>query len=210
MYKKTSEARAKDQHYQFTVNETANWTFISDKLEQKGNRIVEESNRWSSGPAGFLDSEYPPPMRSTTTVSTSQGRAPTTTIGAPLQGVATPVRRQPQPEVSDVTPYPSSGDTLNYAAVTLVTPWPTPGQHAPGQFQCPPVDPPQMEAPIRHTHPILPGQPCPPTPYQQQVHSHPLQYLQAAGVGRGVPQQATPAQVLTPGISQPHRSSVIG
>ena len=46
LYNKTSEARAKDQHYQLTVNETANWTLISDKVEQKGNRIVEESDRY--------------------------------------------------------------------------------------------------------------------------------------------------------------------
>ena len=46
LYHKTSEARAKDQHYQFTVNETANWTLINDKIEQKGNRIVEESDRY--------------------------------------------------------------------------------------------------------------------------------------------------------------------
>ena len=46
LYNKTSEARAKDQHYQLTVNETANWTLISDKLEQKGSRIVEESNKY--------------------------------------------------------------------------------------------------------------------------------------------------------------------
>ena len=45
-YHKTSEARAKDQHYQFNVNETANWTLINDKTEQKGNRIVEESDRY--------------------------------------------------------------------------------------------------------------------------------------------------------------------
>ena len=46
LYHKTSEARAKDQHYQFKVNETANWTLINDKTEQKGNRIVEESDRY--------------------------------------------------------------------------------------------------------------------------------------------------------------------
>ena len=46
LYHKTSEARAKDQHYQFNVNETANWTLINDKTEQKGNRIVEESDRY--------------------------------------------------------------------------------------------------------------------------------------------------------------------
>ena len=46
LYNKTSEARSKDQHYQLTVNETANWTLISDKIEQKRNRIVEESDRY--------------------------------------------------------------------------------------------------------------------------------------------------------------------
>ena len=46
LYYKTSEARAKDQNYQFNVNETANWTLINDKTEQKGNRIVEESDRY--------------------------------------------------------------------------------------------------------------------------------------------------------------------
>ena len=46
LYNKTSEARAKDQHNQLTVNETANWTLSSDKLEQKGSRIVEESNKY--------------------------------------------------------------------------------------------------------------------------------------------------------------------
>ena len=45
LYNKTSEARARDQQYHLTVNETANWTLISDKIEQKGNRIVEESDK---------------------------------------------------------------------------------------------------------------------------------------------------------------------
>ena len=60
---------------------------------------------------GSLDSEYLPPPRSTTTESTSQGRALITTVGAPPQGVVTLVRRQAQPEVSTLTPYPGSGDT---------------------------------------------------------------------------------------------------
>ena len=46
LYNKTSEAKAKDPHYQLNVNETANWTLIGEKIEQKGERIVEESNRY--------------------------------------------------------------------------------------------------------------------------------------------------------------------
>ena len=46
LYNKTSEAKAKDKQYQFTVNETANWTLISEKVDQKGSRIVDESNRY--------------------------------------------------------------------------------------------------------------------------------------------------------------------
>ena len=46
LYKKTEENKAKDPKYPLNVNESANWTLISDKLEQKGNRIVEESDRY--------------------------------------------------------------------------------------------------------------------------------------------------------------------
>ena len=46
MYNKTSEAKARDPHYQLNVNETANWTLIGEKIEQKGERIVDESERY--------------------------------------------------------------------------------------------------------------------------------------------------------------------
>ena len=46
LYRQSEEARSKDPKYPLNVNESANWTLISDKLEQKGNKIVEESDRY--------------------------------------------------------------------------------------------------------------------------------------------------------------------
>ena len=40
------DSKSKDKHYQLSVDETANWTLINEKTEQKGNRIVEESDRY--------------------------------------------------------------------------------------------------------------------------------------------------------------------
>ena len=46
LYNRTSDYKAKDKHYQLSVNETANWTLIGQKIEQKGERVIEASNRY--------------------------------------------------------------------------------------------------------------------------------------------------------------------
>ena len=46
LYNRTLDSKSKDKHYQLSVNETANWTLISQKIEQKGERVIAESNRY--------------------------------------------------------------------------------------------------------------------------------------------------------------------
>ena len=46
MYNRTSDSNSKDKHYQLSVNETANWTLISQKIAQKGERVIDPSNRY--------------------------------------------------------------------------------------------------------------------------------------------------------------------
>ena len=38
LYNRTLDYKTKDKHYQLSVNETANWTLISQKKEQKGRK----------------------------------------------------------------------------------------------------------------------------------------------------------------------------
>ena len=46
LYNRTSELKSKEKHYQLSVNETANWTLIGQKIAQKGERVVAESDRY--------------------------------------------------------------------------------------------------------------------------------------------------------------------
>ena len=46
LYNRTLDSKSKDKNYQLTVNETANWTLISQKIEQKGERVIEASNKY--------------------------------------------------------------------------------------------------------------------------------------------------------------------
>ena len=46
MYNKTQEARNKDSKYQFNICEAANWKLISDKIQEKGDRIAEASDEY--------------------------------------------------------------------------------------------------------------------------------------------------------------------
>ena len=46
LYNKTQEARSKDTKYQFDISEAANWKLISDKIQEKGDRIAEESEQY--------------------------------------------------------------------------------------------------------------------------------------------------------------------
>ena len=46
LYNKSQEARSKDSKYQFDISEAANWKVISDKIQQKGERIAEESEQY--------------------------------------------------------------------------------------------------------------------------------------------------------------------
>ena len=48
LYTKTEEARSKDPHYQLTVNESANFKLIRDRIEQKSDRLVVEANKYKS------------------------------------------------------------------------------------------------------------------------------------------------------------------
>ena len=152
--------------------------------------------------------EYPLSTRGTTTVSVSQSRAPANTVVAPPQGVVSPVWRQPTVEVPGMTHQPYLGGSVNYASASL--PRATIRQPGPGSLQCPPQEPPAMDAPVVRT-PILPGQPQPfTTPYQFARYTDPLAYLHAAGQGRGVPWTTAPSQVLTPGASQSQGDVAMG
>ena len=91
--------------------------------------------------------EYPLLTRGTTTVSTSQSKAPATMATAPPQGVVSPVQRQPTMEVQGTTHQPFVGGSVNYASASL--PRATPGIRQPSArlLQHPPQEPPTMDAP---------------------------------------------------------------
>ena len=46
LYNRTLDYKTKDKHYQLSVNESANWTLISQKKEQKEASIVTASNKY--------------------------------------------------------------------------------------------------------------------------------------------------------------------
>ena len=46
LYNRTLDYKTKDKHYQLSVNESANWTLISQKKEQKEASIVAASNKY--------------------------------------------------------------------------------------------------------------------------------------------------------------------
>ena len=46
LYNKSQESRSKDSKYQFDISESANWKLISDKIQEKGDRIAEASDQY--------------------------------------------------------------------------------------------------------------------------------------------------------------------
>ena len=46
MCNKTQDSRNKDSKYQFDISEAANWKLISDKIQEKGERIAEASEQY--------------------------------------------------------------------------------------------------------------------------------------------------------------------
>ena len=164
-------------------------------------------------PSSTYHQEYPLPTSGTTTVSVSHSRAPATTVVAPPQGVVSPVQRQPTIEVRGTTHQPFLGGSVNYASASLQRATPGVRQPSSRSLQCPPQEPPAMDAPVVRT-PILPGQPRPPRPsmpYQFPTrYTDPIAYLHAAGRGRGVPRMTAPSQVSTPGAPQSQGNVTLG
>ena len=109
---------------------------------------------------------YPLPTKGTTTMSLSQSRAPALMATAPLQGVVSPVRRQPAMGVQGLTHHTPMLGSVNYATASM--PRPTIRQPGPRLPQTRPQEPPTMETPTDQASKSQPS-----TPY--------LGYLQAAG-----------------------------
>ena len=153
-----------------------------------GSTLVSHSS-WSNVVSvdTSYEREYPPPTRSTTTMSFSQSRAPAHMVTAPPQGVVSPVKRQPTMGIQGLAHRAPVLGSVNYATAPI--PRPTIRQPGPRLPLTQPQEPSTMEIPADQT-PIS----RPPTPYSA--------FLQSAGRGRGVLRTATPTQLTTPGTSQ--------
>ena len=46
LYRTLQEARNKDRNYQFDINESATWELVSDRIQEKGNNLAEESLKY--------------------------------------------------------------------------------------------------------------------------------------------------------------------
>ena len=46
LYRTLQEARNKDRNYQFDINEAATWKLISNRIQEKGNKLAEESLKY--------------------------------------------------------------------------------------------------------------------------------------------------------------------
>ena len=150
---------------------------------------------WSGGPATTIGGTFPPLTRTTSTLSVAQGRAPTTSVGAPLQraplrGAGGAVWRLTQTPTSMTSQGSQTVGTPSYAATTM-------------RPHDPPLEPQPMEASAKqaelasYQQELLASMTA--TPYQQQVFAPTPASTPTLRRGRGTLRQSAPAQLPTPG-----------